>query len=226
MLFGHQHNDASQSAPEPADVSAPSLNPLALDPTTGVSLPVATDTEPSATPAQTPSVLQQPTVATTLDPGSITPPPPPPPPTSAPTFSDTPAVPTPEPEDIPAPTETVYPDSSKSEEPVMPLDLPEPAPQPTPEPTHEPTADSSISSDDLIDIKQQALAELSPLVDQLDQTPEERFRTKMMMIQSTDNQALIRDAYDAAQQITDEKARAQALLDVINEINYFTSLNK
>jgi hypothetical protein len=45
----------------------------------------------------------------------------------------------------------------------------------------------------------------------------------MMMIQSTDDQTLIKDAYEAAQQITDEKARAQALLDVINEINYFTA---
>jgi hypothetical protein len=44
----------------------------------------------------------------------------------------------------------------------------------------------------------------------------------MMMIQATDNKDLLSDAYKAAQTITDEKARAQALLDVINEINYFT----
>jgi len=44
----------------------------------------------------------------------------------------------------------------------------------------------------------------------------------MMMIQSTDNQALLKDAYAAAQAISDDKARAQALLDIINEINYFT----
>ena len=42
------------------------------------------------------------------------------------------------------------------------------------------------------------------------------------MIQSTDNQALIKEAFAAAQAIPDDKARAQALLDVINEINYFT----
>jgi hypothetical protein len=75
---------------------------------------------------------------------------------------------------------------------------------------------------DLIDIKQSALKELSPLVDHLDQTPEEKFRTTMMMIQASDNQALIKDAYDAAQKITDEKTKAQALLDIVNEINYFT----
>lgn len=77
-------------------------------------------------------------------------------------------------------------------------------------------------SDDLLTLKQQALEQLSPLVNHLEQTPEEKFRTTMMMIQSSDNQALIKDAYEAAQQITDDKARAQALLDIVNEINYFT----
>ena len=76
--------------------------------------------------------------------------------------------------------------------------------------------------DDLLQIKQQALQQLSPLVDHLDQTPEEKFHTTMMMIQASDNQGLIKDAYEAAQAITDEKTRAQALLDIINEINYFT----
>lgn len=76
--------------------------------------------------------------------------------------------------------------------------------------------------EDLLDLKQQALTDLGPLVGHLDQTPEEKFRTTMMLIQSTDNSALIKDAYAAAQAITDDKIRAQALLDVINEINYFT----
>lgn len=74
----------------------------------------------------------------------------------------------------------------------------------------------------LLDIKQQALQQLTPLVSHLDQTPLERFRTTMMLIQASDNQALLKDAYDAAQKIEDEKTRAQALLDVVNEINYFT----
>ena len=78
------------------------------------------------------------------------------------------------------------------------------------------------AGDDLLQIKQQALQQLSPLVGHLDQTPEEKFRTTMMMIQASDNQGLIKDAYAAAQAIEDEKTRAQALLDIINEINYFT----
>jgi len=81
---------------------------------------------------------------------------------------------------------------------------------------------STSNSNDLLSIKQQALQQLTPLIGHLDQTPDEKFHTTMMMIQSSDNQSLIKDAYAAAQQITDDKARAQALLDVVNEINYFT----
>lgn len=77
-------------------------------------------------------------------------------------------------------------------------------------------------NDDLLNLKQQALQHLSPLVSHLDQTPEEKFRTTMMMIQASDDQTLIKTAFEAAQAITDDKARAQALLDIINEINYFT----
>lgn len=79
---------------------------------------------------------------------------------------------------------------------------------------------------DLVNLKQQALQQLSPLVSHLDQTPEEKFRTTMMMIQATDDQSLLQPAYEAAQKIEDDKARAQALLDVINEINYFSQQNK
>jgi hypothetical protein len=86
-----------------------------------------------------------------------------------------------------------------------------------------PSAIGSDSSDDpLLSIKRDALQSLSPLLGHLDQTPEEKFRTTMMLIQATDNKSLIKEAYSAAKEISDEKVRAQALLDVVNEINYFT----
>lgn len=81
-------------------------------------------------------------------------------------------------------------------------------------------------AEELLDIKKQALEDLNPLVDKLEQSPEERFRTTMMMIQASDNQTLVKQAFEAAQGIEDDKARAQALLDVINEINYFTTQAK
>ncbi|MGB4796354.1 MAG: hypothetical protein WBP23_03920, partial [Candidatus Saccharimonadales bacterium] len=86
----------------------------------------------------------------------------------------------------------------------------------------EPGSAPAVDETDLLALKQQALGQLTPLVDHLEQSPEEKFRTTMMMIQSTDNHSLLNDAYQAAQAISDDKTRAQALLDVINEINYFT----
>ena len=94
----------------------------------------------------------------------------------------------------------------------------EPASAPLPPAPH----DDAGAPHDLIDLKQKALGQLTPLVGHLDQTPEEKFRTLMMMIQATDDQSMLQEAYDTAQKITDEKTKAQALLDVVNEINYST----
>ena len=85
-----------------------------------------------------------------------------------------------------------------------------------------PAASATASDDDLLSIKQKALEHLSPLVKHLDQTPADKFKTTMMMIQASDDQSLIPEAYEAANSITDEKEKAQALLDIVNEINYFT----
>lgn len=96
---------------------------------------------------------------------------------------------------------------------------------PAPASLTQPATPTATGTDDLMDIKRQALQKLSPLVDHLNQTPGERFRTTMMMIQASDDSSLLNVAYEAAQQIADDKARAQALLDVVNEINYFTQHN-
>src|SRR5581483_286237 len=113
-------------------------------------------------------------------------------------------------------------DTSQSTDTSSSVTLPEPAGLPvfTPPASAPPTP--AADSSGLLSIKQQALQQLSSMVGQLDQPPDERFRTIMMMVQASDNSSLLSAAYDAAQQITDEKARAQALLDVVNEINYFT----
>ena len=100
-----------------------------------------------------------------------------------------------------------------------PASAPAPAPSVIAPSTDAPAAPNT---DELLDIKRQALQQLSPLVGHLEQSPEEKFRTTMMMIQAADDDSLIKQAYEAAQAISDEKTRAQALLDVVNEINYFT----
>jgi hypothetical protein len=80
----------------------------------------------------------------------------------------------------------------------------------------------SGNTSELFEIKQQALQQLSPLVEHLDQSPEEHFETIIMMLRASDDPALVQPAFDAAQAITDDKQRAQALLDVVNEVNYLT----
>ncbi len=80
----------------------------------------------------------------------------------------------------------------------------------------------AVDGSGLLELKQAALHELTPLLNHLEQTAEEKFRTMMMMIQASDDQTMLAEAYAAAQSIEDKKTRAQALLDVVNEINYFT----
>lgn len=83
----------------------------------------------------------------------------------------------------------------------------------------------NMSTDDLVRMKQEALQHLQPLVGTLQQSPEEEFRTLMMMIQATDDRSMLQKALEAAKKIGDDKIRAQAMLDVINEINYFTQVS-
>lgn len=81
-------------------------------------------------------------------------------------------------------------------------------------PTTDPTLDS---------IKQTALNELRPLVDKLDVSPEEKFDTYLLLLRSTDDKSLIAPAHNAAIAIADEARRAQALLDIIKEIDYLSN---
>lgn len=106
---------------------------------------------------------------------------------------------------------------------------PVPTPIPMPTPTHvetqapefNPTV--TIANDDLSHIKQDALTELRPLVDKLDLLPEEKFDTYLLLLRSSDDKALIAPAYVAARNIADEARRAQALLDIIKEIDYLSA---
>jgi len=78
------------------------------------------------------------------------------------------------------------------------------------------------ASSELDGIKQEALSELRPLVDKLNVSAEEKFDTYLLLLRSTDDRALIAPAHDAAKGITDEARRAQALLDIIKEIDFLS----
>lgn len=76
--------------------------------------------------------------------------------------------------------------------------------------------------DNLANIKKDALSELRPLVDKLDVSPGEKFDTLLLMIRSTDDKSLIGPAHEAAKAISDESKRAEALLEVVKEIDYLS----
>lgn len=104
----------------------------------------------------------------------------------------------------------------EGEPPAPPSDVPAPtAATETSAPASQPDASS------LDPIKKEALQKLEPLVNELDLHPEEKYRALMMIIQATDNKDLVNEAYQAADKIEDNKTRAQALLSIVNEIEYF-----
>jgi hypothetical protein len=201
------------TTPDIADPNLTSANP-STDTTAGA---------PSAPMPQEPSATITPGAATTTDPVS----------TTDQASSSPMSTPTPEPTlNTSAPADTANPDSAsltsedKASSNTTPgADLPDlSAPSATSKDT--PSSSSTTGSDDLLSIKKGALENLTPLLDHLDQSPEEKFRTTMMLIQASDDQSLVQSAYKAAQQISDEKEKAQALLDIVNEINYFTHNDK
>lgn len=82
------------------------------------------------------------------------------------------------------------------------------------------------SSDDLSGVKQEALNELRPLVDKLNVPAEEKFDTYLLLLRSTDDKSLIEPAHETAKLIEDEARRAQALLDIIKEIDFLSQAQK
>lgn len=146
-------------------------------------------------------------------------------PQSPPVFGADPLIPTPSSDaHLPDQMPTVAPDAPNPEPTVSSADSSTPDSEATsPEPTQPAFNVEPSGDDDLNALKKEAIAKLGPLVDKLDQSPIDKFKTTMMMIQATDDKTLVSKAYEAANAIEDEKLKAQALLDVVNEINYFTS---
>ena len=97
-----------------------------------------------------------------------------------------------------------------------------PAPQPTDQPAESPFPPLTTGNSELDTIKNDALLELRPLVDKLSVSPEEKFDTYLLLLRSTDDIALIAPAHEAAKAIGDEARRAEALLDIIKEIDYLS----
>ena len=120
-------------------------------------------------------------------------------------------------DDVAQPAAAPAPAASVSE-PVVPPVKEQSAPDPV-----VPTPVAPVS--ELENIKKDALTELRPLVDKLNLPPEDKFDTLLLMIRSTDDSSLVPVAHAAAKQITDDTRRAQALLDIIKEIDFFGQSN-
>lgn len=130
--------------------------------------------------------------------------------------------------DVPAADTPAVSDAPTVDAPVETPPADTPADSPVVEPVTTPSvADpiTSVSTDapELDSIKKVALEELRPLVDKLNLPADERFDTLLLLIRSTDDRTLVSAAHEAARNIEDEAKRAQALLDVIKEIDYFAA---
>lgn len=88
--------------------------------------------------------------------------------------------------------------------------------------TNKPLLEEETLDVSLLDIKNEAIEELMPILDHLKTDPEEKFNAYLLLLRSTDNKDLIKPALSMAKQITDEEKRASALLDIIKEIDYLS----
>lgn len=131
------------------------------------------------------------------------------------TFEETPVV---QPHSI-APDD----DAKKPVDNSTPTETEKPVDAPITQPIETPTTPPTPASENLDEIKQDALQDLRPLVEKLNLAPEEKFDIYLLLLRSINDKTLIGPAYEAARNISDETTRAQALLDVVKEIDYFSN---
>ena len=126
----------------------------------------------------------------------------------------------------PSPTDSPYPAPAPAfpvqEAPVVPDETPVIPSFDVPVAPSFDTSTSASADSSLEGVKQDAIQQLRPLIDHIDLPPEEKFDTYLLLIRSTDDATLIAPAHVAAQGISDEKRKAEALLDIIKEIDYLS----
>lgn len=78
---------------------------------------------------------------------------------------------------------------------------------------------SGVDDVNISHVKEEALRELSPLLDKTQLEPEPKFKIYRDMIETLHENSLLMPALEAAKQIQDESARAEALLSLVNLID-------
>jgi hypothetical protein len=120
--------------------------------------------------------------------------------------------------------QTPVPDVSSTDATTAPVVASTPEPVPDAElSTHSDAAGTTSVPAELDTLKQEALRELSPLIGHLDQTPDEKYTFAKMIYEETKNQDMLSKVYEAAKGLTDEKAKAKAIYDIIEKINSISS---
>lgn len=72
----------------------------------------------------------------------------------------------------------------------------------------------------LLELRAKALDVLLPMVDKLEEPAGRKFEILMTAARSSDDPRLLGKTLEAAQQIEGDSEKANAILDVLNEINY------
>ncbi|HVX56133.1 MAG TPA: hypothetical protein VHA37_00215 [Candidatus Saccharimonadales bacterium] len=75
----------------------------------------------------------------------------------------------------------------------------------------------------LLELRKRALEALLPLVDKIDEPAERKFEILMTAARSSDDPDLLAKTLEAAQHVGNDSQKAEAILDVLNEINYHLS---
>jgi len=101
-----------------------------------------------------------------------------------------------------------------------------PAPVEVPEPVDGTLSEAAINkledtmdkaTSEISEVKRNMIADLIPLMDKVQVSPEKQFKLYKELIDATHESDLIPGAYAAAKRMTDETARAEALLYLIDE---------
>lgn len=115
---------------------------------------------------------------------------------------------------------------------VSDLELTSPVATPEQSPA-EPVAEAAPATPEVVapetgldGVKIEAINELRPLMDKLVLPAEEKFDLYLLIIRSTDDKTLIAPAHEAAKLIADDTRRANALVDIIKEIDYLSADKK
>ena len=98
--------------------------------------------------------------------------------------------------------------------------IPEPVPTAEPAPAPEPAVESTeTTSQNTNDIKKAALRDLMPLLDKVNMDANEKFNLYRDIFEELNDHSVLEPAYQAAREIADETARANALLYLVQSID-------